>query len=61
MLLTEGVHAAILKSETRDYEDAAVALNSPYISILRQERDVDLIISLDFSDGDPFEVFLLRK
>ncbi|XP_056602445.1 cytosolic phospholipase A2 gamma-like isoform X2 [Triplophysa dalaica] len=51
----EGVHAAILKSETRDYEDAGIALNSPYISMLRQERDVDLIISLDFSGGHHFE------
>ncbi|KAA0717423.1 hypothetical protein E1301_Tti022068 [Triplophysa tibetana] len=47
----EGVHAAVLKSETRDYEDAGVALNSPYISMLRQERHVDLIISLDFMNG----------
>ncbi|XP_057175852.1 cytosolic phospholipase A2 gamma-like isoform X1 [Triplophysa rosa] len=49
----KGVRAAILKSETRDYEDAGIALNSPYISVLRQERGVDLIISLDF--GYPFE------
>ncbi|KAK2910838.1 hypothetical protein Q8A67_002971 [Cirrhinus molitorella] len=45
----------LLESETRDYEDAGLLLNSPYFSVLRQERDVDLIISLDFSDGDPFE------
>ncbi|XP_057205896.1 cytosolic phospholipase A2 gamma-like [Triplophysa rosa] len=44
----------LVESETRDYEDAGLLLNSPYISVLRQERDIDLIISLDFSDGDPF-------
>nr|XP_055054195.1 cytosolic phospholipase A2 zeta-like [Misgurnus anguillicaudatus] len=42
-------------SKQRDYEDAGILNNSPYISVLRQERDVDLIISLDFSEGDPFE------
>ncbi|XP_077097930.1 cytosolic phospholipase A2 gamma-like [Siphateles boraxobius] len=42
------------KSETRDYEDAGLLLNSPYFSVLRKERNTDLIISLDFSDGDPF-------
>ncbi|XP_073696256.1 cytosolic phospholipase A2 gamma-like [Garra rufa] len=45
---------ALLKSETRDYEDAGLLLNSPYFSVLREERNIDLIISLDFSDGDPF-------
>ncbi|KAK7172534.1 hypothetical protein R3I93_002600 [Phoxinus phoxinus] len=48
------VPVALLKSETRDYEDAGLLLNSPYFSVLRKERNVDLIISLDFSDGDPF-------
>ncbi|XP_073716906.1 cytosolic phospholipase A2 gamma-like [Misgurnus anguillicaudatus] len=42
-------------SKQRDYEDAGILNNSPYISVLRQERDVDLIISLDFSDEDPFD------
>ncbi|XP_051750229.1 cytosolic phospholipase A2 gamma-like [Ctenopharyngodon idella] len=50
----ERVPAALLKSETREYEDAGLLLNSPYFSVLRKERDIDLIISLDFSDGDPF-------
>ncbi|KAK7172481.1 hypothetical protein R3I93_002555 [Phoxinus phoxinus] len=50
----KAVPAALLKSETRDYIDAGVLLNSPYFSVLREERDIDLIISLDFSDGDPF-------
>ncbi|KAK2910839.1 hypothetical protein Q8A67_002972 [Cirrhinus molitorella] len=52
--MTDGaVPAAILQSETRDYEDAGLLNNSPYFSVLRKERDIDLIISLDFSDGDP--------
>ncbi|RXN34256.1 cytosolic phospholipase A2 gamma-like protein [Labeo rohita] len=50
----ETVPSALLESETRDYEDAGLLLNSPYFSVLRKERDIDLIISLDFSDGDPF-------
>ncbi|XP_035380965.1 cytosolic phospholipase A2 gamma-like [Electrophorus electricus] len=49
------VHPSILKSKTRQYEDAGLLVNSPYFSVLRKERNVDLIISLDFSDGDPFE------
>ncbi|XP_052454730.1 cytosolic phospholipase A2 gamma-like [Carassius gibelio] len=48
------VPSTLLKSETRDYEDAGLLLNSPYFSVLRKERNVDLIISLDFSEGDPF-------
>uniref|UniRef100_A0A671L1P5 Cytosolic phospholipase A2 gamma-like n=1 Tax=Sinocyclocheilus anshuiensis TaxID=1608454 RepID=A0A671L1P5_9TELE len=50
----DAVPRALLESETRDYIDARVLLNSPYFSVLRKERDIDLIISLDFSDGDPF-------
>ncbi|RXN12021.1 cytosolic phospholipase A2 gamma-like protein [Labeo rohita] len=50
----EAVPAALLESETRDYEDAGLLLNSPYFSVLREERHIDLIISLDYSDGDPF-------
>ncbi len=56
--LDEAVPAALLQDETRDYEDAGLLLNSPYFSALRKERDIDLIISLDFSDGDPFKVGL---
>ncbi|XP_077078658.1 cytosolic phospholipase A2 gamma-like isoform X1 [Siphateles boraxobius] len=51
----KAVPDALLRSETRDYIDAGVFLNSPYFSVLREERDIDLIISLDFSDSDPFE------
>ncbi|XDV21705.1 hypothetical protein PO909_026739, partial [Leuciscus waleckii] len=50
----EAVPTPLLESKTRDFEDAGLLLNSPYFSVLREERDVDLIISLDFSDGDPF-------
>ncbi|KAK1785693.1 hypothetical protein P4O66_019037, partial [Electrophorus voltai] len=54
-LKVDEVHPSILKSKTRQYEDAGLLVNSPYFSVLRKERNVDLIISLDFSDGDPFE------
>ncbi|XP_042579237.1 cytosolic phospholipase A2 zeta-like [Cyprinus carpio] len=50
----EGVKSTLLQSETRDYIDAGVLLNSPYVSVLREDRNIDLIISLDFSQGDPF-------
>ncbi|XP_071022859.1 cytosolic phospholipase A2 gamma-like [Oncorhynchus clarkii lewisi] len=42
--------------------DAALKINSPYPSVLRTSRKVDLIISLDFSEEDPFEtVFSAKK
>ncbi|XP_029609956.1 cytosolic phospholipase A2 gamma-like [Salmo trutta] len=42
--------------------DAGLKMNSPYPPVLRPSRDVDLIISLDFSEGDPFEtVFSAKK
>ncbi|XP_051748997.1 cytosolic phospholipase A2 gamma-like isoform X2 [Ctenopharyngodon idella] len=50
----EAVPAPLLESEMRDFEDAGLLLNSPYFSVLRKERNIHLIISLDFSDGDPF-------
>ncbi|KAA0717421.1 Cytosolic phospholipase A2 gamma [Triplophysa tibetana] len=53
-LLDRRLPSILMKSEKRDYEDAGLLLNLPYMSMLRQERDIDLIISLDFSDGDPF-------
>ncbi|XP_073696791.1 cytosolic phospholipase A2 gamma-like isoform X2 [Garra rufa] len=53
--MTDGaVPAALLQNETRDYIDAGLLNNSPYFSVLRKDRDIDLIISLDFSAGDPF-------
>ncbi|MCJ8735155.1 hypothetical protein PDJAM_G00243710 [Pangasius djambal] len=53
-MTAKAVPDPLLKSETRDYIDAGLLLNSPYFSVLRKERNVELIISLDFSDGDPF-------
>ncbi|XP_067264355.1 cytosolic phospholipase A2 gamma-like [Chanodichthys erythropterus] len=50
----ERVPAPLLESETRDFEDAGLLLNSPYFSVLRKERNIELIVSLDFSGGDPF-------
>ncbi|XP_026544436.1 cytosolic phospholipase A2 gamma [Notechis scutatus] len=35
--------------------DASIVINSAYPLILRPERKVELILSFDFSDGDPFE------
>ncbi|XP_036423187.1 cytosolic phospholipase A2 gamma-like [Colossoma macropomum] len=51
----ESINPSVLKSKTRHYEDAGLLLNSPYFAMLRKERDIDLIISLDYSEGDPFE------
>nr|XP_055054189.1 cytosolic phospholipase A2 gamma-like [Misgurnus anguillicaudatus] len=51
----DAVPDILQNSKQRDYEDAGILNNSPYISVLRQERDVDLIISLDFSDEDSFD------
>ncbi|RXN10631.1 cytosolic phospholipase A2 gamma-like protein [Labeo rohita] len=48
------VPAPLPESEMRDYIDAGLLLNSPYFSVLREERHIELIISLDFSEGDPF-------
>ncbi|XP_051526381.1 cytosolic phospholipase A2 gamma isoform X2 [Myxocyprinus asiaticus] len=53
--MTEDISPHILKKETRHYEDAGIFINSPFFSVLRKERHIDLIISLDFSDDDPFE------
>ncbi|XP_036419153.1 cytosolic phospholipase A2 gamma-like [Colossoma macropomum] len=56
------VDPSVLLSETREYEDTAAILNAPYFSFLRKERDIDLIISLDFSEKDPFKtVFTAAK
>ncbi|KAL1273582.1 hypothetical protein QQF64_026396 [Cirrhinus molitorella] len=51
----KSVPSTLLENETRDYEDAGLLLNSPYFSVLRKERDIDLIISLDFSESHPFK------
>uniref|UniRef100_A0A673M0N4 PLA2c domain-containing protein n=1 Tax=Sinocyclocheilus rhinocerous TaxID=307959 RepID=A0A673M0N4_9TELE len=43
--------------EKRRYIDAGIANNSPFfLPLLRKERHIDLIVSLDFSENDPFEV-----
>eukprot|EP00063_Salmo_salar_P036823 XP_014011658.1 PREDICTED: cytosolic phospholipase A2 gamma-like [Salmo salar] len=39
----------------------ALKMNSPYPPILRPSREVDLIISLDFSEEDPFETVFSSK
>ncbi|XP_036423203.1 cytosolic phospholipase A2 gamma-like isoform X2 [Colossoma macropomum] len=49
------VDPSVLNSKEREYEDAGLLLNSPYFSVLREERDIKLIISLDYSSGNPFE------
>ncbi|XP_048042716.1 cytosolic phospholipase A2 gamma-like [Megalobrama amblycephala] len=51
----KAVPSTLLESETRDYQDAGLLVNSPYFSVLRKERDIDLIIALDFSEADPFK------
>lgn len=61
LLSAPEVSPCILKEETRHYEDAGIFINSPYFSVLRKERHIDLIISLDFSDDDPFEVLCRSK
>ncbi|XP_076136680.1 cytosolic phospholipase A2 gamma-like [Alosa pseudoharengus] len=42
------------KEDTIHLIDAGLFLNSPYPSVLREARDVDIIVSFDFSD-DPFQ------
>ncbi|XP_017575573.1 cytosolic phospholipase A2 gamma-like isoform X1 [Pygocentrus nattereri] len=54
-MTVEGVNPSVLKAKTRGYIDAGLLLNLPYFSVLRKERDIDLIVSLDFGVGDPFE------
>ncbi|XP_066531472.1 cytosolic phospholipase A2 gamma-like isoform X2 [Hoplias malabaricus] len=54
-MTVEGVDHSVLNSEKREYEDAGLLINSPYFSVLRKERNIDLIISLDFSAGDPYQ------
>uniref|UniRef100_A0A3B4BQA4 Phospholipase A2, group IVC (cytosolic, calcium-independent) n=1 Tax=Pygocentrus nattereri TaxID=42514 RepID=A0A3B4BQA4_PYGNA len=51
----ESADSSVSQSKTREYEDSGLLLNSPYFSVLRKEQDIDLIISLDFSEGDPFK------
>ncbi|XP_030644474.1 cytosolic phospholipase A2 gamma-like [Chanos chanos] len=57
-LTVEEVHPSVLNEKERYYIDAGLLINSPYFPMLRKERDIDLIISLDFSAGDPMETVL---
>ncbi|KAJ3609392.1 hypothetical protein NHX12_023915 [Muraenolepis orangiensis] len=50
-----GLDKELLKSESSHFEDAGLLVNSPYMSVLRAEREIDLIISFDFNEGDPME------
>ncbi|XP_071233886.1 cytosolic phospholipase A2 gamma-like [Salvelinus alpinus] len=56
------VPSSMASKEKIHLVDAGLKINSPYPPILRTSREVDLIISLDFSEGDPFEtVFSAKK
>ncbi|XP_061111960.1 cytosolic phospholipase A2 gamma-like [Conger conger] len=44
----------VVSDELSYLEDAGLVLNSPYVAALRPERNVNLILSFDFSAGDPF-------
>ncbi|XP_065554971.1 cytosolic phospholipase A2 gamma isoform X2 [Lathamus discolor] len=45
----------LVENETISLIDAGLAINSAYPLVLRAQRQADLIISFDFSSGDPFE------
>ncbi|CAH2294782.1 cytosolic phospholipase A2 gamma isoform X3 [Pelobates cultripes] len=45
----------IFKSQYTHLIDAGLEINTAYPLILRPERKVDLILSFDFSEGDPFQ------
>ncbi|XP_052388572.1 cytosolic phospholipase A2 gamma [Carassius gibelio] len=49
------VSPTVCRDTTRKYVDAGIAINSPFLPLLRRERHIDLIVSLDFSENDPFE------
>ncbi|XP_076146310.1 cytosolic phospholipase A2 gamma-like [Alosa pseudoharengus] len=51
----DAIPKEMIQEEQMHLIDAGLYLNSPYPSALRTARDTDLIISFDFSDGDPFE------
>lgn len=50
------VSPSIFKEEKRSYADAGLDINSPFLPLLRKERHIDILLSLDFSETDPFEV-----
>ncbi|XP_040191670.1 cytosolic phospholipase A2 gamma-like isoform X2 [Rana temporaria] len=45
----------LFQKEHIDLIDAGLEINTPYPLVLRPHRKVDLILSFDFSEGDPFE------
>ncbi|KAM6042944.1 LOW QUALITY PROTEIN: cytosolic phospholipase A2 gamma-like [Theristicus caerulescens] len=45
----------LVKNKTISLIDAGLAINSAYPLVLRAQRRTDLIISFDFSSGNPFE------
>ncbi|KAL6461096.1 hypothetical protein MHYP_G00310620 [Metynnis hypsauchen] len=49
------VNPSVLTSEKRDYMDTGLLLNINYFSVLRKERDINLIISLDCNCLTPFK------
>uniref|UniRef100_A0A671LW46 PLA2c domain-containing protein n=1 Tax=Sinocyclocheilus anshuiensis TaxID=1608454 RepID=A0A671LW46_9TELE len=49
------VSPSVCRETIRQYVDAGIAINSPFLPLLRRERHIDLIVSLDFSENDPFE------
>ncbi|ROL45812.1 Cytosolic phospholipase A2 gamma [Anabarilius grahami] len=54
-MAAEEVSPSILKEEKRHYVDAGIDNNSPFLPVLRKERHIDIILSLDFSETDPFK------
>lgn len=48
----------LVKTKLISLIDAGLAINSAYPLVLRAKRRADLIISFDFSSGDPFEVHM---
>ncbi|XP_056336049.1 cytosolic phospholipase A2 gamma [Danio aesculapii] len=53
--MTEKEVSRICKHELRHYADGGIVINSPFLPVLRKERHIDLIISHDFNEDDPFE------
>ncbi|XP_068517185.1 cytosolic phospholipase A2 gamma-like [Anas acuta] len=45
----------LFENKTISLIDAGLAINSAYPLVLKKQRQTDLILSFDFSSGDPFE------
>ncbi|KAJ8337149.1 hypothetical protein SKAU_G00383690 [Synaphobranchus kaupii] len=54
IILDAEVPEEVLSKERTHLEDAGLVMNSPYVAALRPDRKVKLILSFDFSAGDPF-------